>query len=137
MTTNITINTKNKTLEISKKFATAASRFGSPEYLELKEARHEFPLYTVATITRKSSNKDPFRKLTISQMETYIKSHDPNGSIMEEFLTLRAKSEDIKDTNAASASYFEIKKWFIAKYSSVAKFAENREAILAGSQAAS
>lgn len=40
---NIIINERNHTLEITKKFATAASRFGSDEYRELKEARTTSP----------------------------------------------------------------------------------------------
>lgn len=36
---NIIINERSKTLEITKKFAAAASRFGSDEYMELKAAR--------------------------------------------------------------------------------------------------
>ena len=40
--TNIKINERNNTLVITKKFEKAASKYGSPEYKELKEAKADF-----------------------------------------------------------------------------------------------
>lgn len=39
--TNLTINNKARTIEMTKKFEKAASRFGSDEYKMLQEARKD------------------------------------------------------------------------------------------------
>ena len=76
--TAITINAKNRTIELTKTFATASSKFGSPEYEQLQMARKDYPNYKVVTITRKApkSDKPTFKGLTYEYMEKYIKSHD-------------------------------------------------------------
>ncbi|MDD7121899.1 MAG: hypothetical protein PUH81_04325 [Clostridiales bacterium] len=40
---NITIIEAKRTIEITKAFAQKSAKYGSPEYLELREARHDFP----------------------------------------------------------------------------------------------
>ena len=65
--TNITINTKNNTLVITKKFEKAASKFGSPEYKELKEARADFPNFKVVVRTVKQK-KETYKGLTYEYM---------------------------------------------------------------------
>ena len=51
---NININTENATIELtSKKFATAAAKFGTDAYKMLQEARSDYPTYKVVTVARK------------------------------------------------------------------------------------
>lgn len=115
---NITINERNHTLEITKKFATAASRFGSDEYRELKEARTEFPTFKVVVKTTKSKNS--FNGLTYAFMENYIKSHDDEKQTKyAEFM----KQREIGKSVASAKAYNEIKKWFLEKYPEIAEFA--------------
>lgn len=78
---NIIIKERSKTLEITKKFAAAASRFGSDEYMELKAARSEFPTFKVVTKTTSRKSKDSFKGLTYDFMENYIKSRCRSRSI--------------------------------------------------------
>ena len=53
---NITINYKNSTIEITKSFEKQASVYGSQAYNELREARAEFPTYRLAIKANKSSS---------------------------------------------------------------------------------
>ena len=64
--TNITISNATRSIELSKKFAAAAAKFGSDEYKMLQEARRDYPDYKVVEISRKNpkSNKSTFKGLT-------------------------------------------------------------------------
>ena len=132
--TNIIIKSKTRTLEVSKKFYTAAAQFGSNEYQELKEARSEFPTYKVVTKTCRKA-KSSYKGLTYNYMEKYIKSHDnEQGEILKEFETLRGKSKDAKDLNAKSLSYGEIKLWFLDKFPAFEEFHKERAALITKSE---
>ena len=128
--TTITINAKNRTIEITKTFATAASKFGSQEYNDLRAACNDNPNFKVVTIVRKTA-RPKFKGLTFKYMEAYIAKHDDeNQSIMQEFKTLRAETEEAEEALAESASYCEIKDWFLAKYPVVAQFHQTRAQML-------
>ena len=71
MTTNIKINDKNRTIEITKKFATAAKRFGTPEYEDLQTVRRDYPRYRIE-IKTPAKKADCFKGLTQNYMQTYI-----------------------------------------------------------------
>ena len=116
---NIIINERNKTLEITKKFAAAASRFGSEEYMELKAARSEFPTFKVVTNTTSRKSKDSFKGLTYEFMENYIKSRSNSEDIIQEYNNMR----EIGKSVAAVKAYAQIKKWFLEKYPEIAEFA--------------
>ena len=127
----ITINAKNRTIELTKTFATAASKFNSPEYLELKEARLDNPSFKVVTIVKKTA-RPKFKGLTYEYMEKYISTHDDEKkSIMSEYKGKRALTDEAKEALAVSASYTEIKDWFFMKYPAVAQFHKTRAQILA------
>ena len=110
----IAINNKNRTIEMpSKKYATAASKFGTDEYKALQEARRDYPAYRVVTSARKP-RKIEFAGLTYSYMEKYIASHDDEEqSIMKEYMDLRAMTDAAEEHLAESASYQEIKDRFL------------------------
>lgn len=115
MTNNIIINDRNRTIEITKKFAAAAKRFGSAEYQELQEARKDFPKYRVQ-IKATGKKNACFKGLTFDYMESYIQKHD-NEEMLKEFYTLCGKSESGEDQEfAAAATYGEIKKWFLDQH---------------------
>ncbi len=128
---NLIIDSKKNTIEMTKKFAKAASHFGSEEYGQLQEARKDYPTFRVITRATRNKKADGFKGLTYSYMESYIKAHDENGSIMEAFKTLRATSEEAQAFNMESASYQEIKEWFLEAYPEIAEFQKKREQILA------
>ena len=118
--TNITINAKNATIELTKVFAKNASRFGSEEYKQLQQARADYPNYRVV-IRKAGKSVDHLKGLTFDFMLEYISSHnkdfDDEMSVKEAFLQLSARDEDGKKIEGVEyASYGEIKKWFLEQY---------------------
>ena len=128
----MTINNKKNTIEMTKKFAKAAEKFGTEEYKALQEVRRDYPHFKIVTVTRKvSGQKETYKGLTYSYMEKYIKAHDDEKeTIMNEFLMLRGLSDEAKEALADSFSYNEMKDWFLNKFPAIAEFHKKREAAL-------
>ena len=129
----MTINFRTNSIEMTKKFAKAAAKFGSEEYKQLQEARHDYPNFKVVTVSRKaSSQKESYKGLTYSYMESYIKSHDDEEkSIMAEYQMLRGLSQEAQEALAEPCSYIEMKAWFLKKFPAIAEFHKKREMLLA------
>ena len=102
--TNITINYKKNTIEISKSFAKSASAYGTQDYYALVEAKKEFPNFRLVVKTSKSNNT--FKGMDFNFMREYISKHDNADEMMESFTKLCD----------SKLSYGEIKAWFIAHY---------------------
>ena len=118
----LTINRRNHTIEMpTKKYATAASKFGTVEYNEVQAARRDYPNYNV--VTRKAPKRADYLKgLTYEIMEDYIKNHDnDNKDALNQYNFLRGKA----DGSVCSASYGEIRKWFLTTYPTFGKFPQN------------
>lgn len=113
----LTINTRNNSIEMpTKKYAAAASKYGSPEYIEVQNARRDYPNYKV--VTRKTTKRhDNLKGLTYKVMKTYIASHDENGELMKKYTFLRGESEN----SIHSEPYGVIKKWFLETYPNFGK----------------
>lgn len=60
---NIKINRAKRTIEISKTFEKAASRYGSDEYIALTAAQQDNPGFSVKIISAKSKNTNPYAGL--------------------------------------------------------------------------
>ncbi len=128
--TNITINTKNHTIEMNKTTAKAASKFGTKAYDELQEVRRAYPNYSVVTIAKKAS-KPEYKGLSFDYMKKYIAAHDDeNQSIMAEYEMLCATSKEGKDAMAEAASYADVKEWFLMTFPQIEKFHSDREVLL-------
>lgn len=134
--TNLTINNKARTIEMSKKFEKAASHFGSDEYKMLQEARKDYPTYKVSVKTSTAKSKESFKGLTYEYMEKYIAAHDENKTIMTEYEMLRATSDEAKEMNATARPYGEVKKWFLDKYPVFKEFTEKQAKTLKKENAA-
>ena len=134
--TAITINAKNRSIELTKTFATASSKFGTPEYDQLQQVRKDYPNYKVVTVTRKATKTDKpsYKGLTYEYMVKYIKSHDKAEENMKEFMELRGVSEEGENALAESAHYQTIKDWFLGKYPEIANFHEKRTALMEKTQ---
>ena len=66
------INEKKMAIEMTKKFAAAARKFGTQQYRDLQEARRDYPNFKVVTVTRKATgNQDTYKGLTYKFMEDY------------------------------------------------------------------
>lgn len=127
------INSKSCSIEMSKKFAKAASKYGTEEYTSLQAARKDYPDYKIVTISRKpAAKKENYKGLTYEYMEMYIQKHDDEeGSIMNEYLMLRGKTEDAAEALAESFSYKEMRDWFLKKFPAIASFHEARAKLVA------
>ena len=125
MTTNLKINAKNRTIEMSNTFAKAASIFGSDEYKLLQEARRDYPNYRVVTVKQKGAGKADFANLSYDFMDKYIAGHDVNGEIMKEYHKLRGLDEE-----GVSEDYQTIKNWFLNTFPEFEEFRANRLALL-------
>ena len=132
MTANITISARTHALVLIKSFAAKAAVFGSDEYRMLQEARHDYPGYKVTV--GKSKNKEAkniYAGLDYDYMEKYIAAHDNNEqSIMAEYLDLRGKSDEAKELQAGSASFLEIRSWFLKTFPAIEAFYTKRAALL-------
>ena len=125
---------KKNAIEMTKKFAKAAAKFGTTEYKQLQEARRDYPTFSVKTVSQKpAAKKNTFKGLTYEYMELYIQKHDDEKkSVMTEYEMLRGLSDEAKEALAESFSYLEMREWFLAKFPEIAKFHETRAKLLAG-----
>ena len=128
----MTINYSSRTIQMTKKFAKAAEKFGSVEYKNLQEARRDNPTFKVVIVARKAAEKkDIYKGLTYSYMEKYINAHDDAEEKMKEYKNLRGLSDEAKEALAEPCSYNEIRAWFLNAYPAIAKFHEDRAKLLA------
>ena len=110
--TTLKINFRNHTIEMpSMKYATAASKFGTIEYQEVRQACKDFPTYNL-TIRTAPKRPNASRGLTFDVMADYILKNDKNGEIKKQFDFLRGKDNG----SVPPSSYFKIKKWFLETY---------------------
>ena len=118
------VNMFERTIVLTKKEMTAASRYGSDAYKELQNARRDNPGYEVVTISREvKTQRETYKGLTYEYMEKYIKTHDDEkGTIWREYKICRGKPLDEKDLFPVPYTYGEMREWFLDKYETVAKF---------------
>ena len=113
----VRINHDERTIVITKKYAKLASEYNAPAYKELRKIKSENPNYQV--IVREVSKKSTVSsRLTLRTIENYIKMHDADGKIMEEF---KNKRDEKVGVNLEKTTFFEIKKWFFATYPELKK----------------
>ena len=105
---SITINAKNRTIELSNTFSKSAFTFGTDEYNQLQEARRDYPSYRVVTLKQKSAGNAEFAKLSFNFMDKYIAKHDENGELMTVYRSLRGLDE-----NGVAEDFQTIKDWFL------------------------
>ena len=121
----------SRTIEVSKSFDKAASRFGTREYEAMQQVRKDYPDFTIVVKTVRTK-ADHFKGLTYDFMEKYITSHDDDAkSRMKAFNDLRGKSEEAVAFGAEALSYGEIKAWFFKNYPEIEAFQKRREDALA------
>lgn len=133
---NLTVNAAARTIEMpSKKFATAAAKFGTDEYKALQEVRRDYPGFKVAVVAARKAPKSSYKGLTYEYMENYILSHDDEkNSAMKEYMDLRALTDEAEEACAESVNYQEIKTWFLDKYPAIASFHETRAKLVETAQ---
>ena len=127
--TTITVSARTHSLVLTKAFAAKAAIFGSDEYKMLQEARRDYPGYKV-TVGKTKEAKNIYAGLDYTYMEKYIAAHDKDGSIMAEYLDLRGLSDEAKELQAGSASFLEIRSWFLKTFPAIEAFYTKRAALL-------
>ena len=132
MTANITISARTHSLVLTKSFAAKAAVFGSDEYRMLQEARRDYPGYKVTVgKTKNKEAKNVYAGLDYDYMEKYIAAHDDDEkSIMAEYRDLRGLSDEAKELQAGSASFLEIRSWFLKTFPAIEAFYTKRAALL-------
>ena len=129
--TTITVSARTHSLVLTKSFAAKAAVFGTDEYKMLQEARRDYPGYKV-TVGKSKEAKNIYAGLDYAYMEKYIAAHDnAEKSIMAEYQMLRGESEAAKAINARSASFLEIRSWFLKTFPAIEEFYTKRAALLA------
>ena len=126
----IRVNRTTRTIEVSKSFDKAASRFGTREYEAMQQVRKDYPSFTIVVKTVRTK-ADHFKGLTYDFMEKYIASHDDADKRLAEFNDLRGKSDEALLFGAEALSYGEIKAWFFKNYPEIEAFQRRREQALA------
>ena len=125
----LTLNHKNYTIEMDKKFAAASSNPFSEEYAKLQEVRRDYPKYKVVVASSKA--KESTSGLTFEYMELYIEKHDDEEkSIMDTFKMMRAEGDEYKAMGAKPESFLTIRDWFLDTYPEVREFHEKRAKIV-------
>ena len=125
-------NLMSKKIEMSKTEAKAAGKINSEKFNELNTLRTMYPTFEIEIKASTAKKKSDYKGLTYGYMAKYIASHDDDEqSIMAEFEMLRGTSAEAQEALADSASYKEIKEWFLKKFPAIAEFHKKREAALA------
>ena len=126
---SITLNRQNNTIEVTKKFYEAASKYNSEEELLLRGAQQNNPGYKVEVISRKT--KSTYKGLDYDFMTTYIKAHDDeNKTKMAAFLEMRALTAEAIMMDVAPADYLSVKEWFLNEFPEIEAFHEKRQQML-------
>ena len=126
----ITLNHKTRTIEVTKKFYAAASKYNSEEELLLRGAQQNNPGYKVEVISRKT--KSTYKGLDYDFMTTYIKAHDDeNKTKMAAFLEMRALTAEAIAMDASPADYLTVKEWFLNEFPEIEAFHDKRKQMLA------
>ena len=121
----IRINEKNRTIELmSKKFATAASKYGTTEYMDLQAARRDYPNYKVV-VKNTSRTNSSFKGLTYDYMEKYIKSHGTEEEIAKNYADYKEQRER-GECYTSVIAYGIIKDWFLEKYPEIEAFGKKK-----------
>ena len=110
MKKNYEINFENGTIELTKKFAAAASKVGTAEFAEMVSLRAAYPDYAIKyKEIEKKENKTKYEGLTLHKMEAFI--------------TLKKDSNKVADFKAfvsiyknQKGKYATIKRAFLNEY---------------------
>ena len=125
----ITLNHKTRTIEVTKKFYAAASKYNSEEELLLRGAQQNNPGYKVEVISRKT--KSTYKGLVYEYMTAYIKAHDDEKKTkMAAFLEMRALTAEAIMMDVAPADYLSVKEWFLNEFPEIEAFHEKRQQML-------
>jgi hypothetical protein len=124
-------NYEKKIIEMTKTESKAAGKFGTDEYMMLKELRAENPGFPI--VIKASKSRDNMKGLTVAYMKKYIEAHDDaEKTNMTIFYSLRGLDADGNEIELARvATYGELKMWFLDTYPEVENMNKTVDDILA------
>ena len=106
------IDYAEKKIIITKSFSKAASKVGSNEYKELREAMIDHPTYQVIIRSiAKKKDKMTYRNLTYENMASYISTVEASPAAMLETFQSVKRNSLLK-----KGSYAYVKSWFLTVY---------------------
>lgn len=136
-------NLMTKKIVMTKTEAKAAGKPNTTEYNALLDLMKNFPGFQMEIVKSTAKKVDRFKGLNYDYMEDYIKKHPlevdvemDDGkteakSALEVFYGLRGLDKDGKKVGmAASATYGEIKMWFLTQFPEIEKMGENVDKII-------
>lgn len=115
----MTINMKNKTIDLSKDEMKKAMTFGTEEYKNLQEARRDYPNYRVVEIKSKRKKAD-FANLNKKFITAYVEAHGSEEQ-KEHFAFISKRTVDEEGEYCEAQSFFQIKAWFLAEFPELKK----------------
>ena len=122
-------NLMTKKIVMTKTEAKAAGKPNTEEYNTLLDLMKNFPGFQMEIVKSTAKKVDRFKGLGYDYMENYIKSH--NSELLEIFYELRGLDEDGKKVSmAASATYGEVKMWFLTQFPEIEKMGESVDKII-------
>jgi hypothetical protein len=122
-------NLMTKKIVMTKTEAKAAGKPNTTEYNALLDLMKNFPGFQMEIVKSTAKKVDRFKGLNYDYMEDYIKSH--NSELLEIFYELRGLDEDGKKVSmAASATYGEVKMWFLTQFPEIEKMGESVDKII-------
>ena len=122
-------NLMTKKIVMTKTEAKAAGKPNTEEYNTLLDLMKNFPGFQMEIVKSTAKKVDRFKGLDYDYMENYIKSH--NSELLEIFYELRGLDEDGKKVGmAASATYGEVKMWFLTQFPEIEKMGESVDKII-------
>ena len=122
-------NFATKRIEMTKTEAKAAGKIGTKDYTNLLELMRNFPDYQIEIVKTAAKRVDHYKGLNYDYMENYIKNHDESKLVT--FYELRGLDKEGKKTEmAATATYGEIKMWFLTQFPEIEKMGENVRKVL-------
>lgn len=127
-------NIVTSTIEMTKAEAAAAGKLNSAEFADLKQLRETFPTYKIMIVKPAAKKVDHFKGLTLKYMEDYIKRH--NKDVLVEFYKLCGKDESGEKAElAATATYGEIKMWFLTEFPEIEQMSDDVNGIIENARA--
>lgn len=116
MTKNYTVNFETMTIDCTASFMKKAGTYGTNEYRELLNLRHDLPEYSVQVVKANSNRKaSKYKNLTIANMREYIRSfHGDDEVAVKDAL---AQMDKIRALARIEANpYKKVAEWFTKTY---------------------
>ncbi len=113
------INLIEKTITLTKKEFKLSSNPNSEIHNKIMDYKRISPDYRII-VNNPSKKKDNLKGLNYAYMEKYIMSHDNAEENMKEYRFLRGF--EVKDGVQKTATYGQIKKWFLKIYPEIEEY---------------